>query len=130
MSAPWDRQKELADLLTTKGLLTTPEVPEVKTPPFRYILTADPWIASGQSFGSWRVRFRVVCVVAPGTNVVQLTQLGDMVRAVIVALKGSPFAVEADAVDEPSRMAERTLGAVVNISAGISRAQFEEEPTP
>lgn len=133
MSAPWDQQEALAALLTAAGIPTSPQVPEVKTPPLQYVLTADPWIASGQSIGSWRVRFRVVCVTQKGTNAKQMTELGDMVRAVIRALKGSRFAVEADAVDEPAVMSTatgNTLGAAINISTGLSRAEFEEEPAP
>jgi hypothetical protein len=133
VSAPWDQQQELADLLTEKGLTTSPQVPEVKTPPFRYVLTGDPWISSGQTVGSWRVSFRVVCVTKKGTNAAQMTELGDMVRAVIRALKGSRFVVAADAVDEPAVMSTATgstLGAAINISTGLSRAEFEEEPAP
>lgn len=133
MSAPWDQQEALAALLTAAGLPTSPEVPEVKTPPFRYVLASDPWISSGQSLGSWQVHYRVVCVTQKGTNVVQMTELADMVRAVILALKGTPFKVDADAVDAPAAMttsAGVTLGAAVNITAGLGRAAFEEEPTP
>jgi len=133
MSAPWDQQKALADLLTDAGLVTSPQVPEVKTTPLRYVLTSDPWIASGQTLGSWRARFRVVCVTGKGTNAAQMTELGDMVRAVIRELKGSRFVVEAAAVDEPAVMTTptgQTLGAAINISTALSRAEFEEEPTP
>lgn len=133
MTAPWTQQVELADLLTSKELLTTSQVPEKVTPPFRYVLTSDPWIASGPTLGSWRVRFRVVCVTAPGSNEKQMTDLSDMVRAVVRALKGSRFKVDGDAVDEPAVMATgsgASLGAAVNVSTVISRAEFEEEPAP
>ncbi|MFI6428470.1 hypothetical protein [Promicromonospora sp. NPDC050880] len=133
MSAPYDQQKALADLLTAAGLPTTAQVPEVRTPPFRYVLTGGPWITSGQTLGQWRAHFRVVCVARKGTNETQMSELGDMVRAVIRAVKGSRFAVTADAVDEPAVMTTggtTTLGAVVNITTALSRAEFEEVPAP
>lgn len=127
MSAPWDQQQALADFLTGKGLVTLPEAPSVYTPPVRYVLPSDPWIASASTLGSWRVRFRVICVVPKGDSSVQMTELGDMVRGVILALKGSDFPVDAEAVGEPNEMSNGRLGAAVNVSAGISRAAFEEE---
>lgn len=133
MTAPWDQQKELAALLTAAGHPTDPEVPEKFTPPYRYALASDPWISSGPAFGSWRARFRVVCVVEPGENDKEMSDLGPMVRGVIRALKGTRFTVDADAVGEPSDIATGSgvsLGAAVNISTAISRAEFEEEPAP
>lgn len=130
MTAPWDQQQALADFLTAAGLPTEPEAPTRYTPPVRYVLPSGPWISSGSTLGSWRVRFLVVCVVPKGDNAVQMAALGDMVRKVIVALKGSDFTVDADGVDQPAEMSEGRLGAAINISTGISRATFEEEPTP
>lgn len=130
MTAPWDQQVALAALLTNRGQPTAPEAPSRYTPPVRYVLPSGPWIASGQGIGSWRARFLVVCVVPKGDSSVQLTALGDMVRGVILALKGSDFTVDADAVDQPAEMSEGRLGAAINISTPISRAQFEEEPEP
>jgi len=133
MTAPWDQQQALADLLTSLELPTLPEVPTRYTPPVRYVLPSDPWISSGQGIGAWRAHFRVVCVVPPGDSAVQMTQLGDMIRAVVLALKGSRFVVEADAVDQPSDVATGSgvgLGTAINISTGLSRAEFEEVPAP
>lgn len=133
MSAPYDQQVALAELLTAAALPTSAEVPEKKTPPFRYVLTGSPWITSGQTLGSYRANFRVVCVTGKGTNETQMTELGDMVRAVMRALKGSRFVVAADAVDEPAVMTSGTstsLGAAVNISTALSRAEFEGGTAP
>lgn len=130
MTAPWDQQVALAALLTERGHPTLPEAPTKYTPPVRYVLPSGPWIASGQTLGSWRARLLVACVVPKGDSSVQMDQLGAMVRGVILALKGSDFTVDAEAVDQPAEMSEGRLGAAVNISTGISRAQFEEEPAP
>jgi len=130
MSAPYDQQVELAKVLTDAGLPTEVEVPERYTPPVRYALASSPWIESGQTLGSWRVHFRVVCVVAPGSNEREMTDLGLMVRDVIRALRGTRFAVAAQAVDEPGEVATgagTTLGAAVNIVTALSRAEFFEE---
>jgi len=132
VTAPWDQQEALAAYLTDRELVTLPDVPSVYSPPVRYVLPSDPWIAAGQSVGSWRFRFRVICVVPKGDTRVQMNALAAMVRAVILALKGSPFVVDAEAVEQPALMGEGRLGAAVNISTGMSRAAFEseEETTP
>ncbi|MFJ2297385.1 hypothetical protein [Oerskovia paurometabola] len=130
MSAPYEQQKALAALLTDAGLPTEPEVPERYTPPVRYALASSPWLESGQTVGSWRAHFRVVCVTGRGTNEVQMTELGAMVRAVIRALAGSRFVISAQAVDQPAEIgtgAGVSLGAAVNIVTAISRAEFLEE---
>jgi hypothetical protein len=130
VSAPYDQQVELARVLTDAGLPTKVEVPERYTPPARYVLASSPWIESGQTLGSWRAHFRVVCVVAPGSNEREMTDLGSMVRDVVRALRGTRFAVAAQAVDEPGEMstgAGTTLGAAVNIVTALSRAEFFEE---
>lgn len=130
MTAPWDQQTALAAILTDAGLPTSAEVPARFTPPARYVLASGPWLAGGQKYGSWRARFRVVCVTATGTNARQMDELGGMVRAVVLALRGTRFTVEAEAVDEPSEIATGSgvsLGAVINVSVALSRAEFEEE---
>jgi len=130
MSAPYNQQVELAALLTAAALPTDPEVASRYTPPYRYILGADPWLAAGQTTGQWVGRFRVVCVTAPGTTDVQAAQLANMTRAVILALRGTRFAVQGVAVTQPSEMATgsgTSLGASVNVATPISRAEFEGE---
>ncbi len=130
MSAPYDQQKELAAVLTAAGLPTASEVPERLDPPSRYVLAASPWIESGQTVGSWRTHFRVVCVSSAGENEAQMHELGAMVREVIRALGRTRFAVAAQAVDEPAEMATgagTSLGAAVNVVTTISRAEFLEE---
>lgn len=128
MTAPWDQQQALADLLTAAGLPTASEVPARITPPTRYLLAADPWLQAGQTVGSWLARFRVVCVAAPGTNEVQAAALADMVRPVVLALRGTRFSVEGAIVEQPSQMATgsgTSLGVSVVVATSISRAEFE-----
>lgn len=126
MSAPYAQQVELADLLTAAGLRAKPEVPRRYTPPVRYVLAASPWLEAGQTVGAWRAQFLVVCVAAPGENTRQMTDLGDMVREVIIALRGSRFsAVSVDQPGEISTGAGTSLGAAVNVATALSRAEFE-----
>lgn len=128
MSALYDRIQQLADLLNDAGLRTFAEVPEKATPPFRYVIAAEPWASPGQTFGEWSLNLRVICKAARGTNVVMAQEAADLARDVAVAIEDAGAGLfVAEAIEGPAEMnqnGQTVLGVSVAVSTRLSRNEF------
>lgn len=88
--------------LVESGLTVKDHLPERIVPPVAVIAAGSPYLESGETFGSWTVRFTVVLVCAQGTNETATKDLDDAVTAVVVALDGAGWALER--VDQPTML--------------------------
>lgn len=96
------QRADLQTALAAGGLTVLDHLPERIVPPVAIIAAGSPYLETGESFGSWRVRFTVVLVCSQGTNETATKQLDDSVTAAAVALDNAGWGIER--VDQPTML--------------------------
>lgn len=78
-------------------------LPERLPTPATFIAAGSPYIESGDTFGSYKVRFTLIMVCGKGTNEVETEALDVEVARTVVALNTAGWALER--VDQPVMLA-------------------------
>ena len=76
----------LAAALTGAGLRVFAFVPERAAPPMAILTPAGDWVASGDTFGAFRVGFDVNLIVANAANETMITALDNLVDSTLDAI--------------------------------------------
>jgi hypothetical protein len=79
----------LAAALTGAGLRVFAFVPERAAPPMAILTPAGDWVASGDTFGAFRVGFDVNLIVANAANETMITALDNLVDSTLTAIAGA-----------------------------------------
>lgn len=91
----------LADVLSGVGVPLSTFLPERITPPLIVTVPGDPYVAAGDTFGSFTVKFTLVLLVAKATNETETTDLDELVNKVVDVVTDSPhFGI--DTVGQPA----------------------------
>lgn len=75
-----------SDLATATGITVYSTLPEVMTPPAIVLAPDDPWVSSGQVFGSWRVGYVITIYVEWGEYATIDAAIEDALPDVLGAL--------------------------------------------
>lgn len=93
----------LADVLSGAGVPLSTFLPERIDPPLIVMVPADPYVAAGDTFGSFTVKFTLVLLVAKGTNETETSTLDELVNKVVdVVTESTDFGI--DLVGQPAYM--------------------------
>lgn len=100
MNTLTDARASLAAILTDAGLTALDFLPERINPPVALITAGAPWVANGETFGSFEVRYVVTLVAPKATNDTATDTLDALAAEALVAVCNAPdWGV--DRVDEP-----------------------------
>lgn len=75
--------------LQAQGLFPVAFVPERPAPPLAVVVPGAPYVATGDTFGTYKVRFDVVLMTAKATNETETIDLDTSVQAALEALANS-----------------------------------------
>lgn len=92
------RREFADDLADSTGLKVHPNVPNKMTPPCLVLHPDDPWVDTGDVYGSWRVRF-VLSVYVRFTDYDKVIDGIEAVLPGVLAALGDDWGV--DQVNEP-----------------------------
>lgn len=110
-------RQALVDLLTGAGLTTVGHLPERPTPPVVIVSPGSPYLAPGDTFGTFRQNWTLVVLTTAATSPVMTDALDDMITRITVALHPSGFVVST--VDTPQTFTAGTatyLGTTVDVT--------------
>jgi len=79
----------LANILTAAGLRVFAFVPERATPPMAILTPSGDWVASGETFGAFRLGFDVNLLVANAANETMITALDTLVDSTLTAISNA-----------------------------------------
>lgn len=93
---------DLTSVLEMAGVRTHGFLPERIVPPLALLAAGSPYLESGDTYGSYKVRFTIVLVASQATNEVATKELDEAVTAAVVALDKARWGMER--VDQPTMM--------------------------
>jgi hypothetical protein len=76
----------LVALIEGAGVTCKEFIPERVTPPIAVMEPSSEWIASGDSYGEWRIAFDVTLVTRTASNRIATDNLDQMVEDVLTAV--------------------------------------------
>lgn len=93
---------DLVNALTARRFTVVDHLPERLPAPCALLAAGSPYVESGDSFGSYTVRFTVQLVCSVGTNQAETVELDEHITAFLVALDASAW--ELEQVNQPEML--------------------------
>lgn len=95
---------ELDTILSGAGMHVADHMPERLNPPVAFLAAGSPYVESGDTYGTFAVRFTVVLVAPRAVNAASTAGLDRLVAAALTAVVEAP-GWGAERVDQPSLLA-------------------------
>lgn len=115
-----EHRKSLAGALQGVGAVLD-HMPERLPTPAVFIAGGSPYIESGDTFGSYAIRFTLVVVASKGTNEVETSTLDRLITKVLVSLDAAGWDLER--VDQPLMLASNNthyLSTTIDVKRVVS----------